>query len=450
MPHWDWRWQSEIEAFPRSVLMERFGSVEADDWRPGANGPALFGDFTAITAADLEARGIAIPQILVAGTPCQAFSIAGKRESLADDRGNLTLAFVDLVHDLASRPDGLRCVVWENVPGVLNTEDNAFGCFLGGLVGSDDALRSPLDGGKWPSAGMVAGPRARACWRVLDAQYFGLAQRRERVFVVIDLGGGPDPAAVLFERQGLRGNSPPSREAGEGTAGVVGGGPAGGRISGTVSSKWAKGSSGPAGDEVACMVAHALRPEGHDASEDGTGRGTPIIPVAFDTTQITSPLNRSVPKAGDPCHPLAAKAHPPAIAFPERMSATQCASAEDISPALGAINPTAVAFQERGRDGGRNVEWQDDLAYSLNAPAGGGRRQELNIATQWAVRRLTPTECERLQGLQDGHTLVTHRNKPAADGPRYKGIGNGMAVSCMRWILQRVEAAWPSGRSEAA
>jgi site-specific DNA-cytosine methylase len=132
-----------------------------------------------------------------------------------------------------------------------------------------------------------------------------------------------------------------------------------------------------------------------------------------------------------------------AIAFPTEMSATQCASPEERDPALSVGHTTSVAFQERGRDGGRNVEWQEDVAYSLNAPSGGGRAQERNIATGWAVRRLTPTECERLQGFPDGFTAIPWRGKPAdqcPDGPRYKALGNSMAVNVMCWIGERIEA----------
>ena len=202
---------AEIEAFPSAVLAERHGSN-----MPGEalshNAPPNFGDFTRI---DLTRLGTV--DVLIGGTPCQAFSIAGRRLSLADARGNLTLSFVVLAHELA-RSHGLRNVWWENVPGVLSTADNAFGCFLGALVGSDAPCVSPLERGRWPDIGMVAGPAGRAAWRVLDAQYFGLAQRRRRVFVVADLGAGADPAAVLFEPQGLRGHPPARGEARQGTA----------------------------------------------------------------------------------------------------------------------------------------------------------------------------------------------------------------------------------------
>jgi DNA (cytosine-5)-methyltransferase 1 len=205
---------AEIDKFASAVLAERFGSNLLGE-PLSRNGVPNFGDFTSI---DVTALGPV--DLLVGGTPCQAFSFAGRRLSLADARGNLTLAYAVLAHELA-RSNGLRNALWENVPGVLSTDDNAFGCFLGALVGADDAVPLPSGIERWPDAGMVSGPRARAAWRVLDAQYFGLAQRRERVFVVVDFGNGADPAAILFEPQGVQGNSPPRREAGERVAGTV-------------------------------------------------------------------------------------------------------------------------------------------------------------------------------------------------------------------------------------
>jgi DNA (cytosine-5)-methyltransferase 1 len=192
---------AEIDKAASRVLTHHFPSV-----------PNL-GDFTVLDVAAFPSP----VDWLIGGTPCQAFSFAGKRLSLADARGNLSLAFVALAHELA-RSYGLRNVLWENVPGVLNTDDNAFGCFLGALVGTGAPIVRP-GGGGWPDVGMVSGPRARAAWRILDAQYFGLAQRRERVFLVADFRNGADPVEVLFERQGMSGNSPPRREAGKGVAG---------------------------------------------------------------------------------------------------------------------------------------------------------------------------------------------------------------------------------------
>lgn len=207
-------------------------------------------------------------------------------------------------------------------------------------------------------------------------------------------------------------------------------------------------------------AAHALRGGGFDASEDGTGRGTPIIPIlepgkrtgkstddtrcglgvgeagdpmftlqggaqhaiAFDTTQITSKANRCNPQAGDLCHPLAAGVHAPAIAFNGRMDPVF----GDIPGAIdtdGGSQCVAFSAKDHGADA------MDDLSPTLRA-----------------VRRLTPRECERLQGFPDDYTLIDYRGKPAADGPRYKALGNSMAVPVVRWIGERVEKANSQGR----
>jgi DNA (cytosine-5)-methyltransferase 1 len=225
-PEIDWRLASEIERFPRAVLMHRYGVVPATQSSARDSGRYLWGDMTALRVRHMRRLGIPFPNVIVAGTPCQAFSIAGARKSLDDARGNLTLQFVRMVHAIrkATRDaDGrsvLRWLLWENVPGVLSTKDNAFGCFLSGLVGADDPLCTP-DGSRWPDAGMVAGPFARAAWRILDAQYFELAQRRRRVFVVVGFGDDCDPAAVLFERLGLHGNHAPGREVRQDVTGTL-------------------------------------------------------------------------------------------------------------------------------------------------------------------------------------------------------------------------------------
>lgn len=225
------------------------------------------------------------------------------------------------------------------------------------------------------------------------------------------------------------------------------------------------------------FVAHTLRGEGFDASEDGTGRGTPLVPwgvrqtaptltttygkqpdssdtnagpmlvpmrnpVPFDTTQITSASNYSNPKAGDPCHPLAAGAHAPAVAFGWQNAAAQGMAVDTISPTLDkSKHPAALTFQERGREGGRRLEIGGDVAYAMTAPSGGGRAQERNVMQGAAVRRLMPSECEALQGFPQGYTAIPWRGKPASecpDGPRYKALGNSWAVNCARWIGRRI------------
>lgn len=201
---WEAAWFAEIEPFPCAVLAYRFPDVPN------------FGDMTTLPQRILDGE-IEAPDLLCGGTPCQAFSVAGKRRSLDDARGNLSLVFCQIADAIHSARTRLRksspIIFWENVPGVLHTKDNAFGCFLAELVGAD----APLSSGsvRWPCAGLVAGPKRKAAWRVLNAQHFGVPQRRRRVFVVaspVEGGGAIDPAKVLFERQGLLGNSSQSDE----------------------------------------------------------------------------------------------------------------------------------------------------------------------------------------------------------------------------------------------
>ena len=494
---WHAAWVAEIEPFPCAVLAHHYPDV-----------PNL-GDMTTIARRVLIGE-VEAPDILCGGTPCQAFSVAGLRNSLDDARGNLTLKFVELADAIdfsrTQRGADPAIVFWENVPGVLSTKDNAFGCFLAGLAGEDDPLQPP--GGKWSNAGAVYGPRRAVAWRTLDAQYFGVAQRRRRVFIVASARNGFDPAQVLFEWHGLRRDTAPRREAGQSAAAGTlrstdGGSDVDHAKAGHIQPfdlgirAFGYGATCKETDAARALHAHpggtrlnfetetflvqpthTLRGEGFDASEDGTGRGTPLVPVAFDTTQITSQTNRSNPQPGDPCHPLAAGAHAPAIAlsvnqdqdlmtyrdamglehwptpgapnipaaiaFPANLSGTQCASSEDLSPALGALNPTAVAFSSKDYGG----DATSDLAPTLRAMnhadshANGGGQMAVAHATQ--VRRLTPTECERLQGFPDGYTVIPWRKKPASecpDGPRYKALGNSWAVPNVRWLGQRIQAA---------
>jgi DNA (cytosine-5)-methyltransferase 1 len=376
---WTAAFLSEIEPFPRAVLAHHYPEVP------------LHGDFTTIEAGEYEPI-----DLLVGGTPCQSFSVAGLRGGLEDERGNLALGFCRLVDRL--RP---RWVVWENVPGVLSSGGGRdFGAILGAL-----------------------GQLGYGCaYRILDAQYFGVPQRRRRVFVVGCLGDWRRAAAVLFERESLRGDSAPRRHTGQGVAprtigsltgsgwGVQRVGESRGQDPVIVAPELARCVATREGSsqdwETTTMVAHSLRADGFDASEDGTGRGTPLI--AFDTTQITSKANRSNPQPGDPCHTLAKGADAPAIAFHTANSNMR--------------GPIARA---------------DGVFMGVEPHPSQSRHAVMTPAM--AVRRLTPRECERLQGFPDDFTLVPYRGKPAADGPRYKALGNSMAVPVVRWIGQRIE-----------
>lgn len=461
-PWVNWRMASEIEPFPRSVLQERFGYALPETHNQGDQ--LLWGDMTEITPDLLRQHGVPLPDLIVAGTPCQSFSVAGLRKGAEDPRGNLTLAFVEIVHAIvAARPDGKLCVVWENVPGVLSDKGNAFGAFLGGIVGALDAIPSPAGGG-WPGEGMVEGPRARAAWSVLDAQWFGVAQRRRRAFVVVDFGSCVDPAAILLEPDSLRGDFAPSRKAGQDVAGTLSARTEGGGGLGTDFDLAGGVQPWPAsvaptlnahfGDKMGLEDQHALNGAGlfvPDVSKTVTAHGQgPLDPeletlVAFDckgtevqhdASGVSPPLrsmghNKSHQNAGGHA----------AIAVGGCATHSLTGEGHDASEDGTGRGTRIVAFTQNQRDEVRQVA----VPGALSAKP--GMKQQTYVASSsLAVRRLTPRECERLQGFPDDHTLVLHRGKPAADGPRYKAIGNSMAVPVMRWILDRVKISHEAKR----
>ncbi|MBH8654864.1 DNA cytosine methyltransferase [Pseudomonas aeruginosa] len=410
-------WFAEIEPFPSAVLAHRWPAV-----------PNL-GDMTKL-AREVLLGIIAAPLILVGGTPCQDFSVAGMRAGLAGERGALTMKFVELADATDHvRPDGDECVVvWENVPGVLSDKGNAFGNFLAALVGESEALEP--SGGRWTNAGCVYGPRRAAAWRVLDAQYFGLAQRRKRVFVVASARADFDPAAVLLEREGLRRDSPPSRVESERVAGTVAGGArkrgsystddipltafGGNNTAGPIEVATARNAcasaSGRMDFESETFVVHGTQdPIVSDGVAHALGRNHGQENAVFDPNQITSATNRSQPTPGL-CHTLPASSQPP-IAF----------SCKDYGADAGDVSPTLRAMGHG----------------ESHANAGG----QVAVQNATGVRRLTPRECERLQGFPDDYTLIPWRGKPAEecpDGPRYKAIGNSKAVPVVRWIGKRL------------
>jgi len=268
---WEAAWFAEIEKFPSSVLAHHYPDV-----------PNL-GDMTVI-AARVRAGEVEAPDVLVGGTPCQAFSIAGLRGSMEDARGQLTLSFVKLADTIDEsrlvRGRTPAIVVWENVPGVLSTADNAFGCFLGALAGEDRPLKPP--GGRWSNAGCVFGPVRSIAWRITDAQYFGVAQRRRRVFVIASARDGFDPAAVLFEFDGVRRNNPPSRKTGQDVTGTIGSRTSGG---------------GGFGTDFECAggltVSPALDQRAGRSGANSFATSEDLVPVAFGGGNTSGPIRTS-------------------------------------------------------------------------------------------------------------------------------------------------------------
>jgi DNA (cytosine-5)-methyltransferase 1 len=382
---WRAAFLSEVDTFPSTVLAHHYPSV------PNLGNMTKYKDWPDATL-----------DLLVGGTPCQSFSVAGLRKGLDDPRGNLMLTYLAIARRYAP-----RWLVWENVPGVLSSNGGRdFGTFLGGL----------------------AELRYGFAYRVLDAQFFGVPQRRRRVFVVGYLGDWRPAAAILFERESLLGHPAPRRETRKGIAPTLsartkGGGGLGtdfecdGGLIPSVARALTTSNQRIDAETETLLVVHSLRGEGFDASEDGTGRGTPIVPVAFDCKASS----RNGFGVGD-------------------IASTMRSMGHNASHQNGGGH-LAVAVNIRGREGGATAEISGDVATALRASQGGG--DKLHVLTGSAVRRLTPRECERLQGFPDDYTLINVRGKPAADGPRYKALGNSMAVPVMSWLggrIQRFEA----------
>lgn len=427
-------WFSEIEPLPSAVLAAHWPQVDN------------LGDMTKL-AASVRAGDVPAPDLLVGGTPCQAFSVAGLRGGLSDERGQLTLSYVELADSIDEKREQNgeqpAIIVWENVPGVLSSKDNAFGCFLAGLAGESEELKPT--GEKWTNVGYVSGPKRTIAWRILDAQYFGVAQRRRRVFVVASARTDICPAEILFEYDSMHGDITPGGETGQ-----------------TVAALTKNGVGATGADDNHARAGHLIAFGGGNTSGEikvattCTAHGARLD---FDTDTFAVHGTQDPDVNHELAHTLGRNhgQENACIAFSCKDYGAD--ATENLSPTLRAGNssnsnqnsgqpPAVVSFQERGRDGGRNLEIGGELAYALTSPAGGGRGQERNIAdfNTMTVRRLTPVECERLQGFPDNHTLISWRGKDAADcpdGPRYRAIGNSMAVPVMRWIGERILAALP-------
>jgi site-specific DNA-cytosine methylase len=674
---------SEIEPFPSAVLAERHPSV------PNLGDMSKYREWPEELLAECD--------LLVGGTPCQAFSVAGLRKSLDDERGNLSLIYVHLFHHINEvrkrhgRPPAIA--LWENVPGVLSTKDNAFGCFISGLLGVDDTIET--QDGKWPKAGFLGSETVRVGYRVLDAQYFAVAQRRRRVFLVAvpceliaSVGERACPSEILSLRESVLGNPPTRGEAWEGfaggvaeraasggepyhldramfnqgvnaqyepqitddgvTASMVARGPAavafgGNRTSGpldvatsclangsphgrmdfasetfvvnghpdpayaisagkqgeggvfgsgrdsqdtfavvavrtaqtsanghgvaeevahtldqvqgqavafkpgqseaaggtfvteefapTIQSQnngstavpavayqqpksigfnWQNGGGyGNANDGLgiteegtgplsrsqvpACVTGprtHALTTRAAAVEEDGTGRGTPIVPVEM----VPFTKSKRAQSVNDDESWVAGEVAPTqnqfdvgdtrattVVAFsPLQGGRSMPVTPESLTLEAGTGNkaPAVLAFANRTRDGVKLPEiMKDGVVPALTNPGQGGRSDAVNVLAdapvqvQWAsgggkvenptmqalrtsaehsyqfvrqamqVRRLTPTECCRLQGFPDDHCDIVYRKKPAADGPKYRALGNSMAVPCMAWLGYRIQKA---------
>ncbi|WP_247602676.1 phage N-6-adenine-methyltransferase [Providencia rettgeri] len=375
-------WFSEIEPFPCAVLNHHWPDVKN------------LGDMTTI-ADKLKIGEVTAPDVLVGGTPCQAFSVAGLRGGLSDERGQLTLSFVELADciDEIRKNEGKEpaIIVWENVPGVLSSKDNAFGCFLAGLAGESEELKPA--GGKWSNAGVVSGPQRTIAWRILDAQYFGVPQRRRRVFVVATARKDISVPEILFEQAGMRGDIETSRTQEETTT----------------------------SDAGECLEIGDSRTYRYQSFGQYTQDDSASTLRSRDDKSATDLIVFN-PQAGG------------------KTSSTLGASSETVGclqasqqPAIALAGNTIGRKPENGGNG--NGYNESDISYTLT------KVDRHGVSVNNIVRRLTPIECERLQGFPDNHTKAPFNNKSiddCPDGHRYRALGNSMAVPVMRWIGERI------------
>ena len=421
---WQAAWLSEIEPFPSEVLAHHYPDV-----------PNL-GDMTLLPSR-IASGEVEAPDLFCGGTPCQAFSVAGLRQSLDDDRGNLSLTFVEIANAIDKRRLDAghvpAIIFWENVPGVLSTKDNAFGCFIAALAGETTPVEPPR--GRWTNAGVVLGPQRAVAWRILDAQYFGVAQRRRRVFVVASARNDFDPGSVLFEFEGVRRDTAPSREAGEVTPTLT---------------KECTGVSRTGHNEdgwyvTSEAIAAPCVTNGPPFSRTGNERVEAEAMVAVRMVafgEYVEDGTASAMKARDYKDATDLVAQP--IAFGAQMSNPQ--TDVDLAQTLQAKNPAAVAQPPAMAFDGYN-QTLSDTCQTIRADKSDGDHVGMVMhpvigpsLTAMQVRRLTPVECERLQGFPDGYTNIPWRGKAESpDGPRYKALGNSWAVPVVRWIGKRIQ-----------
>ena len=342
---------SEIEPFPSAVLAHHYPAV-----------PNV-GDMTKFKEWDIGAI-----DLLVGGTPCQSFSVAGLRKGLEDPRGNLALVYCGILDRF--KP---KWFVWENVPGVLSSSGGRdFGSFLGAVAELGYGF----------------------AYRVLDAQYFGVAQRRRRVFVVGCLGDWRSAAEVLFEPESLCGDSAPSREARQETP------------AGTPAGVDANGLQHTVG--TLCADTHPGAYSGQDAY---TGRLVPAYGIPGNW------IGRKPENGGNAVEPM-----------------------HDVSPCLTKTDRHGVAAWTGDGQTADPITAHEGRTYTQEGT--NNFRLHNCVQQQMAVRRLTPVECERLQGFPDTYTAIPWRKKETTecpDGPRYKALGNSMAVPVMHWIGKRIK-----------
>ena len=372
-------WASEIAPFPASVTAHHFPNV------------VQLGDITGI-------QDLPPVDIVTCGSPCQDLSVAGKRKGLSGERSGLFIRAVELVRRLRFATGGQypRFFVWENVPGAFSSNRGMdFQAVLEEI--GESAVPMP-EGNRWAPAGLVQFPGAEIAWRVLDAQYWGVPQRRRRIFLVADFTGY-SAGEILFERESVPRNIETGGEAREGIAA--------GAESGTGSASVLRMRSGcaGAGADAGGLGYQVKQMPTLTSAESGTQRPTVAVYGVGCDNGIAGTLDASYYKGQG-----------------ERQGTERTA--------LVSYTIAGNTIDRQIQNGGNGKGVLEEKSYTLNTV------DRHAVATQKTVRRLTPTECERLMGLEDGYTLID--DKSCSDSARYKALGNGMAQPCADYVIRRI------------
>lgn len=474
---WECVGVAEIEPFPRRVLAHHYPNV-----------PNL-GDVTKVTEADIAALGQI--DLVVFGSPCQDLSVAGKRKGLAGARSGLFFTAINIIQ-WARLWGGCRFALWENVPGAFSSNKGAdFAAVVDALAGLDGTEVPPKG---WGTEGCALGAEAMVEWSTLDAQWFGVAQRRRRVFALADFGNWRDRPPILLEPEGMRGDSAPRRQTGPSVAGGTEGratfrcrGIGSYAPSDHSATILQSGQDLGAGCEALIAEQRPVLSSSGDVSHCLNAGGMGRIDYETETMVVMRESGPGYWMQDDICGTLRAEGEnrpsrpshviqcvAPIIAFnsnaqpdemrfgPHLLAPLTCSQ----NSAVLAYAVQAGALRTNPTSGPDGVGVQADIAYTLEAraevqavtfqcsqsgvrltethatlDANNGPRRHNGALVGMRVRRLTPLECERLQAFPDGYTAVPTNGKPAADGPRYKALGNSMCVNVMRWIGHQVDSA---------
>ncbi len=327
------------------------------------------------------------------------------------------------------------------MPGVLNTKDNAFGCFLGALAGESEPITAP--GERWSNAGCVFGPQRTVAWRVLDAQYFGVAQRRRRVFVVASARDDINPAEILFEFEGLRRDIAPRRETGErptastedsprnSSAGLQGVKDCGVELSGPLSARDYKDAGTDGMNKISAKMVPVVQPMAVYENHPADSRVKDMGEVYSTVVSRWGTGGGNLPMVSQPTYAIQG-------AGATSQSSQGSGWNEEVQFTLNTLDVHGVA-QPIGFDS-YNLCETGSLTQTLKSPQGGVTESIGAVRVGMAVRRLTPIECERLQGFPDNYTNIPWRKAAESpDGPRYKALGNSWAVPVVAWIGQRIQ-----------